>query len=124
MRIIYGWPSGGDGGKMGVAAYDLTGFLYQPSDTDPSISCLMSNSLRFTITCSGKDADGVLSRIVEDLLSPTGVADCRNVPGLRVKAQKSSIQRVLITNKWAQTVTEEYYDDPEHPCLVVSAITS
>ena len=124
MRIIYGWPSGGDGGRLGVAAYDLVGFFYQPSDAEPSITCLMANSMKFTITCSGKDADGVLNRIVEDLLSPTGVADCRNIPGVKLKAKNSALQRVYIENKWAKTVTEEYYDDPEHPCLVVSAITS
>lgn len=124
MRIICKRPTDQNGGKPGVAAYDLIGFRHHPTDTNPSIVCTLADGSRLRVTCPGQDSDGLLDRVVEALLSPGGVADCRKASRLRIEPLAPLVQRVYIENKWAQTCTSQYYGDPEHPCLVVSAITS
>ncbi len=123
MRIICKRPSDQDSGKLGVAAYDLTGFRHHPADVNPVMMCTMADGSRLRITCPGQDSDGLLERIAEALLSPGGVADCRKASRLKIELLKPPARRVYIENKWAQTCTDQHYGDPERPCLVVSAIT-
>ena len=95
MRIICKRPSLGKGGRPGVCAYDVISFRHHPADADPFITCSMADGRTVGINREGQD-DGTLEGIVETLLSPSGVADCRDMQGISITITEP---RVHIMNK-------------------------
>lgn len=88
MKILLKRPSARDSGKLGLAAYEVISFRHHPSDTDPRISCCMADGRRLELSGSG----GALDRIIEGLLTPDGIADCRDIPGINLKIYDPCVQ--------------------------------
>lgn len=85
MRIIC-MRKGERDDEPGVCSYELVSFFHHVRAASPALTCRLGNGDYLLITKPGEDAAGTLKGIVDDLLSPAGVADCRGMTDVQFKA--------------------------------------